>query len=296
MNRRRFLNISAAALAVPGAAPAATETRRWTGRALGADVRIALTGPKRAVAKAVTDCTALLQEVEAEFSLFEESSALSRLNRTGTLIAPSARMQAVLDMADKVHRWTGGRFDPTVQPLWRTLFTGGDVETARRAIGWDRVHVDADAIRLGPGQALTLNGIAQGFATDLVADLLRLRGFETALVDLGEMRALGGPWQVGLSDPVQGMLARQGLTDAARATSSPGAMQLGARGHILDPLGSLDPQWSTVSVEANSAALADGLSTAMVFASRDEVARVKARVPGVQRVWLVSGDGALRQL
>ena len=36
--------------------------------------------------------------------------------------------------------------------------------------------------------AITLNGIAQGFITDRIADLLRNEGFEQAVVDLGEWR------------------------------------------------------------------------------------------------------------
>ena len=51
-----------------------------------------------------------------------------------------------------------------------------------------------------PGMAITLNGIAQGYITDRVADLLRNEGFDQAMVDLGEWRALGShpdgrPWR-----------------------------------------------------------------------------------------------------
>ena len=60
--------------------------------------------------------------------------------------------------------------------------------TGRLARGRDRPG------RIGfrrPGMAVTLNGVAQGYITDRVADLLRVRGFDNVLVELGEIRALG---------------------------------------------------------------------------------------------------------
>ena len=41
------------------------------------------------------------------------------------------------------------------------------------------------------GAAITLNGIAQGYATDRVVDVLRARGLSTTLVNMGEIRAIG---------------------------------------------------------------------------------------------------------
>ncbi|KHQ53383.1 FAD:protein FMN transferase [Mameliella alba] len=292
MKRRRFLTISAAMALVPRGV--AAEERRWTGRALGAEVSITLFGPVAQTEAALTTCTALLQEIEAEYSLYDPASSLSRLNRDGELPWPSPKMHFLMGLVGELHRMTRGRFDPTVQPLWQALAGGGDVTAARRAIGWQRVRASVEQITLAPGQALTLNGIAQGFATDLVTGVLEEQGFERALVQVGEMRGLGGPWRVGISDPDAGLVTTRDLRNRAIATSSPSALMLGDMGHILDPLGEAAPHWSTVSVEAGSAALADGLSTALVFADLDEVRRVKAETPGEIRVLLVDAEGNLR--
>ncbi|GLI92757.1 hypothetical protein LMG27198_17490 [Methylocystis echinoides] len=53
--------------------------------------------------------------------------------------------------------------------------------------------------------ALTLNGIAQGYITDRVCDLLRREGVGHTMVDMGELRALdvrpdGSLWRVGLEN------------------------------------------------------------------------------------------------
>lgn len=54
------------------------------------------------------------------------------------------------------------------------------------------VAFDAELIKPAPSQALTFNGIAQGFATDLVADVLRDHCLTNTLVNIGEYRAMGG--------------------------------------------------------------------------------------------------------
>ena len=44
--------------------------------------------------------------------------------------------------------------------------------------------------RSKPGMALTLNGIAQGYAGDLARAALQAHGIEHALIDTGEWSAL----------------------------------------------------------------------------------------------------------
>ena len=145
-------------------------------------------------------------------------------------------------------------------------------------------------------EALTFNGIAQGFATDAVADMLEARGFGRALVDIGEHRALGGPWRVGLADPVAGYLGTRTLDMGAIATSSPDALRLGLEGHILDPRGGRGTRWSTVSVEATRAAIADAVSTGCCLLDLAQIGAVMRRLPEISAVTLVDADGNLRSL
>lgn len=291
MRRRRFLQIAASALAMPG--PAAAETR-WQGVALGAEVSVILRGDRDAAERALARIGALLAALEAEFSLFAGDSTLSRLNTTGRA-RPSAAFLALAHAAGAVHRLTGGLFDPTIQPLWRALAEGRPTDLAHEAIGWHRVQLGATEIRLDPGQALTFNGIAQGYAADRVRALLADAGFAEALVDMGEHAAIGGPWEIGIEDPVHGLLGRRRIEGTALATSSPGAMTVGGMPHILAPDGRA-PLWSSVTVEARTATLADGLSTAFCFLDAPAIARLKAAEPALRSVTLISRAGDLSTL
>ena len=286
IGRRRFLAITAAAVAVPHAGQAAT----WQGRAFGGDIAITIHGPRDIADHAMAKARSIVSDMERLFSLYDPDSALMRLNRTGTLIAPDPRFVALMQAADTAHRLTGGLFDPTIQPLWQALATGGDIPAARALIGWDRVTIATAGITLGPGQALTLNGIAQGYATDQVTEAFKALGLRDVLVNIGEYRGLGGPWRLGLADPTFGLLGQHTLRDGAIATSSPAALALGDGTHILHP--THRPLWSTVSVAARTATLADALSTALCLAPRDQVAAL-ADDPDVDRIRLVDTSGNL---
>ncbi len=305
--RRRFLQVAGsvlAAAALPASAP--TEpTVRWRGRALGAEVEITLRGPEKPARRALEGSREVLRRMESLFSLYDPASALSRLNRSGRLDRPDAAFLDLLRQADAVVRATGGAFDPSVQPLWRLLAASGgapDPAALRHAtalVGWEAVGFDESAVRLErSGMALTFNGIAQGFATDRVSEALHREGFFHTLVNVGEFRAGGGVWRIGVEDPALGLVAVRPLTRGAFATSSPAALWLkaGEIAHILSPR---EPtrraRWSTVSVEAATAAQADGYSTAFTMIEEPAVRGILAEVPGLTRALLVAEDGTVRE-
>lgn len=287
--RRRFLSISAAALALPGAAMARVQTARWTGVALGASASVTLAGISPIDARPIfAGLEAELARLERIFSLYRPDSALVRLNETGRLTNPPPELLELLALAGTIHRATKGAFDPTVQPLWQALATGGDVTAAMRLIGWDALRIDAQEIHFTrPGMALTLNGIAQGEITDRIAALLTRQGFGDVLVDIGEIAARGHrpdgtPWQAGIATPQGTIVHRVTLSDRALATSAPKGTLLSAdQGHILGPQGQ-GPCHSLVTLSAPKAALADGLSTALCLldgtAGQDAVAHFPGAV------------------
>ena len=220
-SRRRTLAVIAAAGAtlltgrLARAAPARWE---WRGTAMGTDARLVLLHPDRAFAQdAALASAAEIARLEAEFSLFRADSALNRLNRLGRLDRPGHDLRRLLAESLDFARSTDGAFDPTVQPLWELYAEhfarapGANppppeaLAMAKSAIGWRRVALSAEGIALAAGTRLTFNGIAQGYITDRVADLLRASGFERVLIDLGEARALGAgprgtPWPVGIAE------------------------------------------------------------------------------------------------
>ena len=300
IGRRRFIRIGAmlAAAAFVPSVFAAAPVRRWSGSALGAHATIELVGADAVLAEATFGAVELeIARLEGLFSLYRADSALFRLNASGRLDAPETDFLRLLTLARNTHRETEGLFDPTVQPLFAAYaahYAGGRsdalpaTELADRLalVGFDQVAFDEETVRFSrPGMAMTLNGIAQGYVTDRVADLLKARGFDNVLLDIGEIRALGGGrdgggWKVGLAArPENGALAATlRVQDRAVATSMMAGTVLDASGrvgHILHPRkGAVASAFSAVSVVAADAALADALSTAAALMTADELPRL----------------------
>ena len=285
MRRRRFLAISAAFAATPVLARPRIAT--WRGVALGADASLRIEGgpdPEGALRRALD----LVRRSEAMFSLYDPSSLLVRLNAAGRLDDPPAEFVALLRLCDSLNSASGGRFDPSVQPIWRALAEDGDIAAARTRAGWERVRFGKGAVVLGAGQALTLNGIAQGWATDRVADALEAEGYRRALVEIGEIRALGGPWRIGIGEDGADALTLDGTAVATTAPWAPSLLPAGTA-HVIAADGAA-PRWTAVTVEADRAALADGWSTALALMPEP------ARLPGIRRVWLTDAEGRVRSL
>lgn len=295
LNRRRFLTIAAAAAGLAPLGARAGQVHVETGIALGARVTLRLAHPDAPAlaARAMGE----IHRLEGIFSLYQPESTLSRLNRDGALSGPAPEMLECLSIADAAHRASDGAFDPTVQPLWRayadcavrgTFPSEAELAAARRRTGWDKLRFSSQAVRLRPGMALTLNGIAQGLIADRVAALLRARGLGAVLIDTGEMVALDGPprgdaWHVTLQ---QG--GAVDLKNRALATSAPLGMSFAADGrtsHILDARsGQAAPAtWRGITISAPRAALADALSTAAcLMGTQAEITAMCRRFPGVR--------------
>lgn len=292
LNRRRFLTISAAFGLFAGPASAG-EVIRWQGRALGARTSMILTGLDAAQAQPIFRAVEQeLARLENIFSLYLEGSEITRLNATGDLTAPSPELLDVLSLSSALNAASDGAFDPTVQPVWQALALGQDLDRAQAVVGWGNVRFDTRRVTFTrPDMGLTLNGIAQGYITDKIAALLRGRGLNNVLIDMGEIAAIGTrpdgrDWQAKISRPDGVIVHHVALRDRALATSAPNGTVLPAQGnpgHIIDPSNvSAIPKQTLVSVSAPQAAVADGLSTACCLLGRDKARSVIAKFTGAE--------------
>lgn len=268
--RRRFLTIAASSVAFSATAEP-FKTAKWYGQAMGAPTVMKLAGvsPSRA-APLFERVEKELRRLEGVFSLYR-GSELVQLNRDKLLDLPSPELLEVLSLSDSIYTASGGAFDPSIQPLWQAISQQRDPEAQRNQVGWSKVSFDTRRVVLADGMALTLNGIAQGFITDRITDMLLNEGFCNVLMDMGEIVALGyhadgRSWELGVAGPDGHVLHRLKMRDRALATSAVSGMKVGAFEHILHPAG-IAPQQSLVAVSAPRAVIADGLSTAMCLMS-----------------------------
>lgn len=283
-----------------GGAAAATARARsavqsglvWRERALlgfGTTLSLQAAHADAAVANTALDAAVqALRHTESVMSLFDPDSQLRRLNRDGHLVDPDPALVQVLRLAQLVAERSGGAFDITVQPLWalwqQAARAGGvpsaaELAAVRAKVDWRALDVSARAIHFRrPGMALTLNGVAQGFAADRARAALQARGIQHALIDAGEWSPLGrapddADWRLGLADPHEsGRMLAALIADGRALACSDDAHEVFTadrrQHHILNPRSGQSPtQLSAVVVAAPSAALADALTKVMFMGS-----------------------------
>jgi thiamine biosynthesis lipoprotein len=322
LTRRRMIAIVAAAAGsaflAGGRTARAGDPVRWHGSALGAQVSIEIYHPDRAEARRLVDrCVLDVRRLERQFSLYRADSDICTLNRTGILVSPDADMVALLKASLLFADLTNGAFDPTVQPLWQLYAghfssdrpdpEGPSIEKLTEAlakVGCAGLLVSEDRIALTRrGAAITLNGIAQGYATDHVVRNLRSAGLSTTLVNMGEIRAIGArldgtPWRVGLADPDRpGVLTETvDVVDRAVATSAGAGFRFDSKGrftHLFDPSTGRSPSlYRTVSVIAPTATEADALSTAFSLMPVSRIRNIVAARSNLQ-ARIVDAGGTL---
>lgn len=285
MNRRRFITLALGSAASVGFAAPYLRRRgvmRYEKKAfaLGSEISLVACHEDEASARrAVAAAFKALDEIEEVLSLYRPESQLCRLNREGVMRRPHRDFTKVLENALEWASLTDGAFDPTVQPLWvlntaPNDFEPSQLEMARRLVDWRQVHASADEIRIGAGQQITLNGIAQGFAADRVREIFVAHGIRHALVNTGEFCALGNkpegkPWQIGVQHPRirDAYVTLASVTDRFLSTSGDYETKFSedfSSHHIFDPSTGRSPsELSSVTVLAPSGMEADALSTAI---------------------------------
>lgn len=306
ISRRRFFSITAsvagaATLGLGGFPARASDGLRWQGVCMGSMANLDIVHPDKALTRAlITKALAEVHRLESQFSLFKAESALCRLNETGRLNRPSIDMVRLLGRALLIAEQSGGAFDPTVQPLfqlYKSHFAGADADpngppteavgVCLQQTGWQGVTVTESAIFFDrPGMALTLNGIAQGYITDRVADIFQREGFDNLLINMGEARLLGQSrrgdgWRIALPSG-----AHVAVADGAVATSEPSGYLFDPNGrfhHLLNSnLGEPALAASPVSVLAERATDADAWSTALSVMEPDRRQVMLRTQPGLK--------------
>jgi thiamine biosynthesis lipoprotein len=324
-SRRRFIRIFAAAagltVAPIGRAPqAGANLITWRGTALGADATLQIHHPDRNEAQRLIDRSLMeVRRLECLFSLYQDDSALVELNKRGVLVSPAPELVELLRLSQHYAVLTDGAFDPTVQPLWELYAAhfsreGADpagpseaaVQEAVSRISYRKLLVSGDRIVMPIGTAVTLNGIAQGYITDKVVDLLRAEGIDHSVVDMGETRVIGThpegrPWDVAIADPDEPSRIATVLPIVDRAVATSGAYgfrfdQTGRFNHLFNPAnGACACLYRSVTTVAQKATVADALSTAFSLMSQDRIQSVM-RDAGIQLVYVIETDGRRLQL
>jgi thiamine biosynthesis lipoprotein len=295
---------------------------RFARRAMATGFEIALLLATPDAAPAAEDALNLIDRLEAQLTVYRDTSEVSRINQYAALapLPVEPRLFALLSLAARIHADTQGAYDIAVGALikaWGFFRRAGrvpsEVERAEVLTRCGMRHVVLEAgqrtVRyLTRGVEINLGSIGKGYALDRVAERLRADwNIHSALLHGGtsSVYALGAPpgqpdgWTIGLGHPwnMERRLGVVRLRDRALGTSSATFQHLTYQGrklgHILDPrTGWPAEALASATVVAPTAAEADALATAF-FVLGVEPARIYCeKWPEIGAVLLPAGEGA----
>lgn len=259
------------------------------------NVQLVTTGAQGAREAGAAVQELLLRLDRGVFSTWAADSELSRLNRSppGVPQALSQELLEVLVLAQEIYPASRYTFDISIGPLVNLWGFGPEPSTgvpeaaaiaaAQEQLGLDSLHLDTHAGTATFSRPLTLDlsGIAKGYATDKVAELLQQRGFASFLVEIGGelrlqgLRPDGQPWIVAVERPQSGMpevYARLASRGEALALAGSGDYRNfrevdGKRyAHEIDPRtgAPVTHTLASVTVIGETAAAADAWATALM--------------------------------
>lgn len=243
---------------------------------MGALAEVILIGDdERQLAAAAETALDEIERLSDRWSRFSPASEVSRINREAARgwVLVDRELFAVLAECDRWRRLTAGAFDITAGS-WRSgdgpQISGADVE----------LDAAQGAIRFGAaGLRLDLGAYGKGVAIDLAGMLLRGLSFNNWLLQIGTSSILtcgagpaGDGWPVKLRDPNQPDVIVRELMLRDRALSCSAALAPDASdSDVIDPrTGQPLREQRACCVTAESAAVAEALSTACIVTGPDE--------------------------
>ena len=249
-------------------------------------------------AEAAADAAqALIEKYDSLWSALDENSDISKLNQSagGPPIHVSDETFSLVEEALYQAAYTDGAFDPTVGyllELWgfrheiSRVPNKDEINIALGGVDWTSVRMNDEdnTIQLTFSETkLDLGGIAKGYATDRLTELLEQYDIDRALINLGGnigvigQKVDGSPFKVAITDPSNpdrfiGVVFAKDITVITSGGYERFLEFDGVRyTHIMDPNSGypVETNLASVSIVATAGGKGDALSTALMVMGLD---------------------------
>ncbi|MEI3281040.1 MAG: FAD:protein FMN transferase [Eubacterium ramulus] len=274
-------------------------SQEYTSDVFAMDTYMTLTAYGENAQEAVEAGIAEIQRLDDLLSTGKDTSEVAQINANGGGVL-SEDTDYLVKRALDIYQSTNGAFDISIYPvmqLWG-FTTGNFAVPSESDLAAKLALVDAGKIILSEengqnislpeGMEIDLGGIAKGYTSGRVMDVMKSYGIKSAIINLGGNAHVlgnktdGSQWKVGIQDPEDenGYLGGVSVTDKAIITSGGYERYFVDKDtgvkyhHIIDPKTGYSANNGLISVTIVSAdsTLADGLSTSLfVLGTEDAI-------------------------
>lgn len=263
------------------------------GNAQGTTYTITYYSNKQVVTKKAID--SIFKAIDKSLSIYHPQSLISKFNASGTFAETDKHLLIVAKESLKIYKETAGKFDITVYPLVNAWGFGNEkisslpdsnrIKEILPCVGSDKLEVSkGKLIKKSACLKIDVNGIAQGYSVDVVADYLQHKGIKNYIVEVGgELRVKGKKpngdmMKVGIESPSEDSFSEPiirkvvSLKSGAITTSGNYRKYITSDdkkrklSHLIDPFTGYPLQGKLISVTviAKKAITADGYDNALM--------------------------------
>ena len=236
---------------------------------------------EEAVNKAVQE----INRLDAMFSVGNADSDVTKINENGSGEV-SEETAFIMNRAMQVSEKTNGAFDITIYPLMELWgFTtknyrvpeSNEITEALKGVSYTNVSVNGQQVALTGGSSIDLGGIAKGYTSSRVIQIMKDCGIEHGIVNLGgNVQVLGtktdgSDWRVAIQNPASenSYLGILSTADKAVITSGGYERYFEQDGHVYHHIIApqtgypSDSDLTSVTIVCSDGTTADALSTAL---------------------------------
>jgi len=261
------------------------------GYAQGTDYTVKYFARDSVVTKRSVD--SILSVIDSSMSLYKPYSLINKFNESLEGLDLDPHFATVMRKSFVVNKATNGKFDVTVAPLVQAWGFGPkpitkfpdsiEVKQLLNCIGMNYLSLKGNHLKKSKACIkIDLNGIAQGYSVDVVADYLIKKGIATFVVEIGGELRMKGPkpdgtaLRIGIEGPATSRngepVIRHVISINSGAITTAGNyrkyLRKGAKkiAHLIDPKTGypLDNSLISVTVYAKNAVTADGYDSPLM--------------------------------
>lgn len=251
----------------------------------------------------------LLKVIDQSMSLYQKGSLINQFNAAEKQIQTDHFLNAVLKRSFEINADTKGIFDITVAPLVQAWGFGPkpvstepdekEIKSILNIVGMQNLKLKKGLLtKTKPGIQIDLNGIAQGYSVDLIADYLNQKGIKSYVAELGgEIRVAGPkpdgtPMKIGIEGPDQNdepAIRHIALLNQGAITTSGNYRKFHQSGkkkisHLINAQTGypLENEMISVTVYAKDAITADGYDNALMGMHLQEALKFVEERPNLE--------------
>lgn len=231
-----------------------------------------------------------INQLEKLFSTTLEQSEVAQINQNAgqSAVTVSEDSFCLIQKAKEYYQQTDGAFDITIAPVvkaWgfteenKRVPSEEELQQKLQLVDNHKIHMENNTVFLEQqGMAIDLGGIAKGYASDKINEILKQEGITSAVLNLGGNVSVIGKkenhkWQIGIQDPLEeeklaGILSVEDCSIITSGVYQRFFEQDGKRyHHIIDSKTGKPAETGLLSVTiiSKNGTMADALSTSFMI-------------------------------